>query len=203
MPTPAELRKLVARGFTAFKTMPAKRRSSRYVESPAAVRYAAERFGELRQAAGDDVDIAIDFHGAISPALAKVLIKALEPHQPMFIEEPINCQDHDLMAEIARGTHLPIATGERVFTKWGFHVMGVWTKRQLDGQVGERHPPGRRSGGHFSDFFTSGAPVLGPFSRSKRRRAAFWSSVRICSRAVRSSVLSFFTWSSSAPILPA
>src|SRR5207253_700709 len=56
----------------------------------------------------------------ISPAMAKVLIKALEPHNPMFIEEPINCQNHDLMAEIARGTHLPIATGERVFTKWGF-----------------------------------------------------------------------------------
>src|SRR3979490_2192099 len=42
------------------------------------------------------------------------------PPQPMFVEEPINCQDHSLMAEIARGTHLPIATGERVFTKWGF-----------------------------------------------------------------------------------
>ncbi len=55
-----------------------------------------------------------------SRLMAKVLIKALEPHQPMFIEEPINCQDHDLMAEIARGTHLPIATGERIFTKWGF-----------------------------------------------------------------------------------
>ena len=38
----------------------------------------------------------------------------------MFIEEPCNCQNHDVMAEIARGTHLPIATGERVFTKWGF-----------------------------------------------------------------------------------
>src|SRR5262249_56359846 len=38
----------------------------------------------------------------------------------MFIEERVNCQNHDIMAEIARGTHLPIATGERVFTKWGF-----------------------------------------------------------------------------------
>ena len=118
--TAADIKKLVARGFTAFKTGPAKRRASRYVETPAAVRYAADRFGELRKAAGDDIDIAIDFHGAISPALAKVLIKALEPYNPMFIEEPINCQNHDIMAEIARGTHLPIATGERVFTKWGF-----------------------------------------------------------------------------------
>ena len=66
------------------------------------------------------MDIAIDFHGAISPATAKLLIKALEPYQPMFVEEPCQAQNHDVMAEIARGTHLPIATGERVFTKWGF-----------------------------------------------------------------------------------
>jgi galactonate dehydratase len=38
----------------------------------------------------------------------------------MFIEEPVACQNVDIMAEIARGTHLPIATGERIFTKWGF-----------------------------------------------------------------------------------
>src|SRR5260370_23065436 len=38
----------------------------------------------------------------------------------MLIEEPGQAQSHDVMAELARGTHLPIATGERVFTKWGF-----------------------------------------------------------------------------------
>jgi galactonate dehydratase len=107
-------------GFTAFKTGPARRRPARYVETPAQVEYAAERFAELRKLVGDDVDIGCDFHGAISPATARLLIKALEPYNPMFIEEPINCQNHDVMAEIARGTHLPIATGERVFTKWGF-----------------------------------------------------------------------------------
>jgi galactonate dehydratase len=117
---PEAIKSGLARGFTAFKTGVAKRRPARYLETPAEVHYAADRFGELRQAAGGDADVAIDFHGAISPALAKVLIKALEPHEPMFIEEPINCQEHDVMAEIARGTHLPIATGERVFTKWGF-----------------------------------------------------------------------------------
>jgi galactonate dehydratase len=110
----------LAQGFTAFKTQPASRRPARYVETLAQVRYAAEKFAELRHAAGDDVDIAVDFHGAISPATAKLLIKALEPYQPMFIEEPCQAQNHDIMAEIARGTHLPIATGERVFTKWGF-----------------------------------------------------------------------------------
>jgi len=109
-----------AQGFTAFKTGPAKQRPSRYIETPGAVAYAGERFAELRKAMGNDVDIAVDFHGAISPATAKLLIKAMEPYQPMFIEEPCQAQNHDVMAEIARGTFLPIATGERVFTKWGF-----------------------------------------------------------------------------------
>jgi galactonate dehydratase len=118
--SPGRVREQIARGFTAFKTQPAKRRPARYVETPAQVHFAAERFAELRKTVGDDVDVAIDFHGAISPALAKLLIKALEPYQPMFIEEPCQAQNHDVMAEIARGTHLPIATGERVFTKWGF-----------------------------------------------------------------------------------
>jgi galactonate dehydratase len=118
--SPEAVRAGLARGFTAFKTGPAKKRPARYIETPAAVQYATEHFAEMRRVAGNEVDIAIDFHGAISPATAKLLIKALEPHQPMFIEEPINCQDHDVMAEIARGTFLPIATGERVFTKWGF-----------------------------------------------------------------------------------
>ena len=110
----------IAKGFTAFKTGPAEKRPARYIETPAAVEYAAERFAQLRHAAGNEIDIAIDFHGAISPATAKLLIKALEPYQPMFVEEVVNCQNHDIMAEIARGTFLPIATGERVFTKWGF-----------------------------------------------------------------------------------
>ena len=118
--TVEQMKQRKAQGFTAFKTGPAKRRPSRYVETPAAVQYAAEQFAELRRAMGNDVDIAIDFHGAISPALAKLLIRALEPYQPMFVEEPCQAQNHDVMADIARGTFLPIATGERVFTKWGF-----------------------------------------------------------------------------------
>ncbi|MCL4844456.1 MAG: galactonate dehydratase [Bryobacteraceae bacterium] len=118
---PQRIKEALAQGFTAFKTGPARRRGfPRHIETPAEVRYAAEKFAEMRALVGEDVDIGIDFHGAISPAHAKMLIKALEPHHPMFIEEPCQAQNHDVMADIARSTHLPIATGERVFTKWGF-----------------------------------------------------------------------------------
>jgi galactonate dehydratase len=115
-------------GFTAFKTGPYLSRRgadgtrgwARFVETPGFVKKAADNFAMLREAVGPDADIGIDFHGAISPATAKLLIKAIEPYQPMFVEEPVNCQYVDAMADIARGTHLPIATGERIFTKWGF-----------------------------------------------------------------------------------
>jgi galactonate dehydratase len=121
--TPDRIKQLKDQGFTAFKTGPYKQRPARIIENKAFIDQAAARFAELRQAAGDDCDIAIDFHGAISPQTAKVLIKALEPYQPMFIEEPVNCQEVDVMADIARGTFLPIATGERIFTKWGFREL--------------------------------------------------------------------------------
>ena len=95
-------------------------RPARIIENKAFIDRAVDHFAALREAAGTEVDLAIDFHGAVSPQTAKVLIKALEPYQPMFVEEPIQCQNVDTLAEIARSTHLPIATGERVFTKWGF-----------------------------------------------------------------------------------
>ncbi|MGH7201041.1 MAG: galactonate dehydratase, partial [Planctomycetaceae bacterium] len=118
--TPTAVKEAVAQGFTAVKTGPYKERPARIVESLAFIKQAEEHFAALREAAGDGVDIGIDFHGAISPQTAPVLIKAIEPYHPMFIEEPVNCQNVEAMAEIARGTHIPIATGERVFTKWGF-----------------------------------------------------------------------------------
>jgi galactonate dehydratase len=117
---PERLKQKKAEGFRAFKTGVLNSTRSGIVASKDFIGKAAESFAALRQAGGDDVDIGIDFHGAISPQNAKLLIKAYEPYQPMFIEEPVQCQNVDIMAEIARGTHLPIATGERIFTKWGF-----------------------------------------------------------------------------------
>jgi galactonate dehydratase len=118
--TPEQIKSDLAKGFRAFKTGPAKKRPYRAVESPATIHYSADAFAALREAAGPESDIGIDFHGAIPPQAAKVLIKALEPYQPMFIEEPCQAQNHEVMADIARSTYLPTATGERVFTKWGF-----------------------------------------------------------------------------------
>lgn len=116
----AAVRERVEQGFTAIKTGVSGGRPARIVENPAFVHRVVETFAAMREAGGKELDIAIDFHGAISPQTAMLLVKALEPYQPLFIEEPIQCQDVDGMAEIAHKTHIPIATGERLFTKWAF-----------------------------------------------------------------------------------
>ncbi|EON75216.1 Gluconate dehydratase [Lunatimonas lonarensis] len=115
-----DMKKRKAEGYTVIKTGVAKRQPAGIVENPAFIRYAVDNFASLREAGGPEMDIGIDFHGAISPQTAKLLIRELEPYQPMFVEEPCQAQNVDVMVDIARGTHLPIATGERIFTKWGF-----------------------------------------------------------------------------------
>ncbi|MEA3408482.1 MAG: galactonate dehydratase, partial [Chloroflexota bacterium] len=113
-------KELADQGFKALKTGVRGGRPARIVENPDFVEKAVAYFAGLREAAGKDVDIAIDFHGAVSPQTSAILIKALEPYQPMFIEEPVQCQNVDVLADLAKKTHIPIATGERLFTKWGF-----------------------------------------------------------------------------------
>lgn len=117
---PDDIKRGVEQGFNVFKTGTPRMKHYKYISTMGDIGRAAEAFAALREAAGLDIDIAIDFHGAVQPQNAKLLVKALEPHQPFFIEEPVQCQNVDLMAEIAHNTHIPIATGERIFTKWGF-----------------------------------------------------------------------------------
>jgi len=109
-------------GVNAMKTGPRglKRGAIKYVEGQKFVDEVVENFKALRQKHGSGVDIGIDFHGAVQPPTAMLLIKALEPYQPWFYEEVVQCLNVDVMAELARKTHIPLATGERIFTKWGF-----------------------------------------------------------------------------------
>ncbi len=90
------------------------------VDTPAHAEEIVRRFADLRRAVGPTVDLAIDFHGRASPAMAIRLAKMLEPYQPMFIEEPVLPENVDALARVAHSTSIPIATGERLFTKWDF-----------------------------------------------------------------------------------
>ena len=115
-----DMKKRKAEGYTIIKTGVAKKNPSNIVENPAFIRYASDNFASLREAGGPEMDIAIDFHGSVPQQTSKVLIKELEQYQPFFVEEPCQAQNVDTLVDIARGTHIPIATGERIFTKWGF-----------------------------------------------------------------------------------
>jgi galactonate dehydratase len=92
----------------------------KYNEGQKMVDEVTERFKALREKQGPDVDIGVEFHGAIQPPTAMVLMKALEPYDPWFYEEVVQALNIELMAELAKKTHIPLATGERIFTKWGF-----------------------------------------------------------------------------------
>jgi len=79
-----------------------------------------ERVASIREACGKYFGIAIDFHGRVHKPMAKILAKKLEEFNPMFIEEPVLCEHMEEFAEIARCTSTPIATGERLFSKYDF-----------------------------------------------------------------------------------
>jgi len=79
-----------------------------------------ERVAAIREACGKYFGIAIDFHGRVHKPMAKVLAKKLEEFDPMFIEEPVLCENMELFKEIAAACNVPIATGERLFTKYDF-----------------------------------------------------------------------------------
>ena len=79
-----------------------------------------ERVAAIREACGKYFGIAIDFHGRVHKPMAKVLAKKLEEFDPMFIEEPVLCENMEVFGEIAAACNIPIATGERLFTKYDF-----------------------------------------------------------------------------------
>ena len=109
-------------GVNAIKVGPRgmDRQAIKYVEGKKYVDAVVENFKALRDKYGDGVDIGIDFHGAVQPPTAMLLVKALEDYNPWFYEEVVQALNVDVMAEIAAKTHIPLATGERIFTKWGF-----------------------------------------------------------------------------------
>lgn len=91
-----------------------------YIDSNKKIDAVLERIGSIRDVVGYDLEIGVDFHGRIHKGMAKVLAKQLEKYRPMFIEEPVLPENNDALLEIASHTSIPIATGERLYTRWGF-----------------------------------------------------------------------------------
>ncbi len=90
------------------------------IETPQKIKQAGERLETVRDAVGDEVKIAVDFHGRVSQSIVPRLAKELEPHDPMFFEEPVLPEHNDVLPEVTATTTVPIATGERLFSRWDF-----------------------------------------------------------------------------------
>jgi len=108
----------IAMGFSAAKMNASE--EMHYIDSFSKVQQVLDRVQTVREVGGVDFKIGIDFHGRIHKSMAKILAKELEPFRPMFIEEPVLPENNEALKEIARHTSIPIATGERMYTRWGF-----------------------------------------------------------------------------------
>jgi galactonate dehydratase len=104
-------------GVTCFKTgIPG---YYEWIETRAKVSSAVKSMEALREGLGPDIDIAVDFHAKTSPSVASILVKAVEPLNLLFIEEPCPPENVKAMARIARRSSTPIATGERLVASYG------------------------------------------------------------------------------------
>jgi galactonate dehydratase len=108
----------VERGYTALKGDPFGHQG--IFTSPESERDALAKVAAVREAVGDDVELLIEVHGRLTPAEAIRIGQELEQYRPFFYEEPVPPQNVDAMVRVAQAINIPLATGERIYTKWGF-----------------------------------------------------------------------------------
>jgi galactonate dehydratase len=117
--TPSEVveqaRHRQSQGFRAVK-MNASGQLGR-LDSPRLLDAATDRITRVK-ALG--LDVAVDFHGRLHKPMAKQLVALLEPLRPLFIEEPLLSEQAEGIAQIASQTSIPIALGERLYSRWDF-----------------------------------------------------------------------------------
>lgn len=111
-------REAASQGYSAIKMNATE--EMHYIDSYEKIDAVCNRVAAIRDALGLKMDIAVDFHGRVHKTMAKVLARALDEYHLMFIEEPVLPQNNEALREIARATTTPIATGERMFSRWEF-----------------------------------------------------------------------------------
>lgn len=119
-----------------------------WVDNVSKIQAAADKIGLIRDKYGYDVDIAVDFHGRVHMPMSRMLIRELEQYKLLYIEEPLQPEQLEGFIELRHHTSTPIATGERMYTRWGFkslitsgavdilqpdlsHAGGIWESRKI------------------------------------------------------------------------
>ena len=109
---------LLAKGYTAFKAGPGG--TWRAHEPPARIDAFVKDAYTMREWVGDEVELCFDFHGKMTPGLAIEVCGQLAGMRPMFVEEPIPQENVDALKEVSDHVPFPIATGERLLSRWEF-----------------------------------------------------------------------------------
>lgn len=119
---PTEIAEAVAEqleaGFTAVKMNACGRLGP--VATTAELDAIVARVSRVRELLGPSGDVAVDFHGRVSLANVRRLMPQLEPFSPLFIEEPLLPEEHRQLHRAVDATTIPIATGERLYSRWDF-----------------------------------------------------------------------------------
>jgi galactonate dehydratase len=107
-----------AGGYRAFKSGPAGK--WRAHEPPVRIDQFVEAAFLTREWVGPEVEIAFDFHGKMTPALAIEVCHEIKGMRPMFVEEPVPQDNIDALKLVSDHVPFPIATGERLLSRWEF-----------------------------------------------------------------------------------
>ncbi|WP_246581390.1 galactonate dehydratase [Echinicola shivajiensis] len=91
-----------------------------WVASMKDVKNVVDNIKLLRETFGYDLDVGLDFHGRVHKPMVKRLIDELAEYEPLFIEEPVLSENNEALKHIYGYTSIPIATGERMFSRWDF-----------------------------------------------------------------------------------
>jgi galactonate dehydratase len=113
--------KVVAEGYGAIKWDPFG--DADLTMRAASMRAAVANVAAVREAVGPDVDLCIEVHGRLAPAWSIAMARRLEPFEPFFYEEPVPVENVDALVKVARAIRIPVATGERLCTKFAFQEL--------------------------------------------------------------------------------
>lgn len=112
----------IKNGFRAVKMLVTD--EMEWIDTPQKVKQGAGRLAAVRKAIGDKYPIGIDFHGRIHKGMVKMMAQALEPYHPYFLEEAVLSENNEALAILQSYTSIPIATGERMYSRWDFkHIL--------------------------------------------------------------------------------
>jgi galactonate dehydratase len=111
-------KKRVEAGFLAVKMNACA--AMEWIDTPQKIRDAVACIQSVREAVGYDIGLGVDFHGRVHKGMAKGFMRDLEQLKLMFIEEPVLSENREAFLQLAQYTSTPIATGERLFSRWDF-----------------------------------------------------------------------------------